>query len=137
MFQRSEHGFTLVELMIVVVIIGILAIIAISRLSNMIGKTNGAEAKQILEQIIKLENAYWNTHNTFVNFKRGDSCPEIGFTVPAGQTVRFEYDFIDSLATAYELVDTNDDGAADDGLILSVTMRRDKLTGSVGDDLAW
>ncbi len=137
MFQRSENGFTLVELMIVVVIIGILAIIAISRLSNMIGKNNAAEAKQILEQIIKLENEHWNTHNTFVNFKRGDSCSEIGFTVPVGQTVQFEYDFIDSLATAYELVDTNGDGAADDGLILSVTMRRDKLAGAVGDDLAW
>jgi prepilin-type N-terminal cleavage/methylation domain-containing protein len=137
MFRRSEKGFTLVELMIVVVIIGILAAIAIPKFSNMIGKTKTAEAKQILGQIISLENTYWNTNSSYVDFARGANCPEIGFSVPEGQNVRFEYDFADSLATAYERIDTNGDGAADDGLILSVTQRQDQVAGTAGDDLTW
>ena len=55
MFRKNEKGFTLVELMIVVVIIGILASIAIPKFSSMIGKAKTTEAKQILKQIVNLE----------------------------------------------------------------------------------
>jgi len=59
MFRRGEKGFTLVELMIVVVIIGILASIAIPKFSSLIGKTKVTEAKNILSQIINLETTYY------------------------------------------------------------------------------
>ena len=59
MFRRSEKGFTLVELMIVVVIIGILASIAIPKFSAMISKAKSTEAKSILNQIISLEVSYY------------------------------------------------------------------------------
>ena len=59
MFRRTEKGFTLVELMIVVVIIGILAAIAIPKFSGMIGKTKTVEAKQQLGTIISLEKTYF------------------------------------------------------------------------------
>ena len=57
--RRNEKGFTLVELMIVVVIIGILASIAIPKFSALISKTKVTEAKQILRQIINLEKSFY------------------------------------------------------------------------------
>ena len=45
MSQRPSHGFTLVELMIVVVIIGILAAIAIPNMINMVGRAKEGATK--------------------------------------------------------------------------------------------
>src|SRR3990172_8021932 len=55
---RSKKGFTLIELMIVVVIIGILAALAIPRFMRATTKSKQAEAKQILKQIYVMERAY-------------------------------------------------------------------------------
>ncbi len=54
----NQRGFTLTELMIVVVIIGILATLAIGRFSSVATNAKQAEAKGILKQIYVLERAY-------------------------------------------------------------------------------
>jgi len=137
MFRRNEKGFTLVELMIVVVIIGILAAIAIPKFSNLIGKAKTTEAATALGNIINLEETYFNGHSAYFNFAQGVNCPEIGFNQPTGANVKFNYGFQDSIATAYEIVDTNGDGAADDTLMLSVTKNKTAGAGTTGDPLAW
>ena len=56
--QTGSKGFTLIELMIVVVIIGILAALAIPRFMQSTTKTKQSEAKLILKQIYINERAY-------------------------------------------------------------------------------
>ena len=126
--RKNQKGFTLVELMIVVVIIGILASIAIPKFSSLIGKTKVSEAKMILRQIINLETTYYQTSSTYFAFFEGADAPELDFDQPDVNTRRFEYKFdivgaapfAASIATATENQDVNGDGDSDDGLTLSV-----------------
>lgn len=55
---NKKNGFTLIELMIVVVIIGILAAMAIPRFMRASAKAKQSEAKEILKQIYVMERAY-------------------------------------------------------------------------------
>ena len=56
---RNTKGFTLIELMIVVVIIGILAALAIPRFTQASARAKEKEADGILKQVYTLENAYY------------------------------------------------------------------------------
>jgi len=67
MFSRfhNRKGFTLIELMIVVVIIGILAALAIPRFMKATAKAKQSEAKQILKQIYTMEHTYRQANSTY------------------------------------------------------------------------
>lgn len=139
MFRRNERGFTLVELMIVVVIIGILASIAIPKFSNMIGKAKTTEAKQILNQIVTCETSAYYKNSAYVEFDNV-SVPEIDFELPAN--AKFAYKFDDNgdgtgLATATEAADLNGDGDTTDGLTLTTDKTQGNLDDGGGSILTW
>lgn len=140
MFQGREKGFTLVELMIVVVIIGILASVAVPKFSSLIVRAKVVGAKKILNQIIHLEKTYFMTHEQYKSFALGQDQADIGFEQP--DNARFTYSFsIDagdpsnaSIATAIEIGDINVNGNNDtDGLTLTLGGTQ----GMVGSDISW
>ena len=57
-FQNRQKGFTLIELMIVVVIIGILAALAIPRFMTATTRSKQSEAKQLLKQTYTMQHAF-------------------------------------------------------------------------------
>lgn len=74
---HRNKGFTLVELMIVVVIIGILAALAIPRFMSSTVKAKQSEAKQLIKQVFTLENAYRQEYDTYTS-----NTLSLGFSVP-------------------------------------------------------
>ena len=62
----TRKGFTLLELIIVIVIIGILASIGIPRYFDAIEKARGAEAKGTLGEIYKIEQAYYTVNAAYM-----------------------------------------------------------------------
>ena len=63
--RSSQRGFTLIELMIVVVIIAILAAMAIPRFMRASVKSKQTEAKLVLKQIYTMQSAYRQQNDTY------------------------------------------------------------------------
>jgi len=105
--MKKTKGFTLVELMVVIVIIGILAALAIPKFMGATNKTKATEFKPILKQIVTLQTSYKQEKDKYSDDKTGAS---IGFSAPenvAGSTpsgvlgsARFEYQVVDPSVAA-------------------------------------
>lgn len=62
---KNQRGFSLVELLIVLVIIGILAGLAIPRYMSSTVKAKQTEAKEILHQIYLLQRSYFQNNDKY------------------------------------------------------------------------
>lgn len=82
---RNESGFTLIELMIVVVIIGILAAIAIPRFTAVSDQAKQAEAEPILKQICTLAEAWEMREGAFPAAGAVDASGINGWSDPGAQ----------------------------------------------------
>lgn len=116
-FHRSQKGFTLIELMIVVVIIGILAALAIPRFMRATTKSKQSEAKQILKQVYVMQRAYRQEKDTYTangaSASAGGSFATLGVDIMT--TARYVYSIVaDSTTfTATATANLDDDGTMD------------------------
>lgn len=86
----KKQGFTLIELMVVVVIIGILAAVAVPKLFGMIAKSKASEVGPAAGTYVKLQEAYASEQDTIGSWEK------IGYKSPAGlstsgSTTNFTY----------------------------------------------
>ncbi|MFA5177061.1 MAG: prepilin-type N-terminal cleavage/methylation domain-containing protein [Candidatus Omnitrophota bacterium] len=65
--SQKEHGFTLIELIIVVVIIGILALVAIPRYFANVGKAQKSQVYANLDAIRRAQLAYYATYGVYAS----------------------------------------------------------------------
>jgi len=85
--KSLKKGFTLVELMVVIVIIGILAALAIPRFLGATNKTKATEFKPVLKQIFTLEEAFRQESPTG-NYGTLEAA---GWDIPSGPEPYFGY----------------------------------------------
>ena len=81
----KQKGFTLIELMVVVVILGILAGIAVPKMFGLSDKSKVSEAPQVLKTYETLQQAYIAEQSQIGNFT------SITFVAPGGSQY-FDYD---------------------------------------------
>lgn len=68
MVRNKQKGFTLIELMIVVVIISIIAAMAIPRFMLATNRAKQSEARQLLKQIYTMQHAYRQEYNAYPSY---------------------------------------------------------------------
>lgn len=85
--KSIRKGFTLVELMVVIVIIGILAALAIPRFLGATNKTKATEFKAVVKQIYTLEEAYRQESSTGAY----GTLAQAGWDKPSGTSTYFGY----------------------------------------------
>jgi prepilin-type N-terminal cleavage/methylation domain-containing protein len=121
-FHKNSKGFTLIELMIVVVIIGILAALAIPRFMRSTTKAKMSEARQLLKQIYTMQRAYRQENDEYAlngetasgeNATSQNAFSDIG--VEVGASARYSY-AMTAAANTFSCVATanlDDDGTND------------------------
>ncbi|MFA4889887.1 MAG: prepilin-type N-terminal cleavage/methylation domain-containing protein [Candidatus Omnitrophota bacterium] len=67
-----KRGFTLIELIVVIIIVGILAAVGITQYSKTVEKGRGAEARMILGQLRTLAHQYYMENGTFATITSAD-----------------------------------------------------------------
>jgi type IV pilus assembly protein PilA len=113
--DKKNSGFTLIELMIVVVIIGILTALAVPRYMKVASKSKQSEAKGILKQIYTMQAAYYGEHETYclngaqASMAALDGFARIGVTItpPARYTYDMVADNTSFICTATSNLDTD------------------------------
>lgn len=126
----SEKGFSMTELMVVLVIIGVLVLLALPRLMPVVSKAKSTEAKLGLKQVYMLQKAY-----KFEYDKYSENLAEIGFEqeklITEGGTARYLIEITSAELSTYTAkatakVDFDDDGTfnvwevKEDGVIKEV-----------------
>lgn len=113
-FLKEQAGFSITELLVVLVIIGVLILLALPRLLPVVTKAKTTEAKLNLKQVLMLQKSF-----KYENDRYSGSLSEIGFEqenlITEGGSARYRIDIAESdlnafKATATAIVDFDDDG---------------------------
>jgi type IV pilus assembly protein PilE len=83
--MKKTQGFTLIEVMIVVVIVAILAAVAVPSYQDSVRKTRRADAKEALTRIAAAQERYFFTNNSYGTLFNLGLVPDVG-TLIVGST---------------------------------------------------
>ena len=112
-FKRNS-GFTLIELMIVVVIIGILTSLAIPRFTGASTRAKQSEARLILKQIYTMQHSYHQINSNYgdmgVSAAAGGMFPQIGVDIMV--SARYSFTMVANASTFVCTAAANLDGDA-------------------------
>ena len=112
--MSMEAGFSLTELMVVLVIVGVLVLLALPKLMPVVTKAKTIEAKLQLKQLFTLEQSYKFEHDRY-----SQSLGEIGFEqeklIAQGGQARYRVEILSAdemsfAALATSTVDFDGDG---------------------------
>ena len=82
----KKNGFTLIEIMVVIVIMGVLAAVGVPKLFGMIAKAKAAEVPTAAGIYVRLQDAFVHNDHGIGSWK------DIGYAAPGdGKTNNFEY----------------------------------------------
>ena len=110
--MRREHGFTIIELMIVVVVIAVISAIALPSYTDYITRSKFAEAYAHLADLrVKMEQFYLDNRRYSTN-AGGGTCGIPGGNTPTAQGAKY-FDFTCASSTA--------NAAGDQAYILTAT----------------
>jgi type IV pilus assembly protein PilE len=113
-YWYNQNGFSLTEILVVIVIIGILVLLAMPRFTAVITRAKTTEAKTMLKHLHTLEEAYYYENNLYT---ADLSC--LGFEpavlITDGGEARYQIEIISAdvtgyLARATAVIDFDKDG---------------------------
>lgn len=119
--NRPAKGFTLIEVMIVVVLIGILTSVALPQYRQYVTRARLTEAISALSAVQTEAENFWPIKRTFVGFDR----------VPPN-TANFDFTLDSATASAFKVVATGKDGAA--GFVYTIDERGTRATTAAPPD---
>lgn len=118
--MKKVSGFTLIELMIVVVVIGILAAIAIPNYQDYLKKSRRADATGTLTSLSAAMERYYTQHNSYLGTAQGTlpSAPLAPLSAQVGNSNKYYNLTIQNLnASSFTLRATPINNQQDDGYL--------------------
>lgn len=103
-----RKGFTLLELLIVIIIIGLLAAIGIVQYGNAVVRAANSEARTTLGEMRKAAMAYYSLNNAYPSAigslasidLDGDGTSDVSFTPPTGGSYAYTCNATTGIATS-------------------------------------
>jgi type IV pilus assembly protein PilE len=97
---RDQSGFSLTELLVVIVIIGILAALALPKFTSVITRAKSTEAKLMLKQVYQLEHSFFLENDNYT-----DDLNALGFEQERlkteGGTARYKIELAEVTAAGF------------------------------------
>jgi len=127
----NTAGFSMTELMVVLVIIGVLVLLALPKLMPLVTKAKTTEAKLMLKQVYTLEQSYKFEHDRYSNILTDISFEQEKLITEGGQA-RYKIEIVSAdeksfAAQATSVVDFDNDGTFNVWVVDETGMIKEKV----------